>query len=173
MSKRRNRGGSSNVNLNSVIVPMLDMTFQILFFLILSFRPNDVEEGKVDFMLPASGEAKAKMPENVDPTIPSDKELALPANLTVMVKTVRDGVNDGNISAIVVKSLEGGEVALPDIPTLERYLKVQLGEVSNKEDIKIEAESKLKYSLVIDVMDACLKAGFMRVGFSPPPDLAN
>lgn len=172
--KRRHRGsGPGGVNLNMVIVPMLDMTFQILFFLILSFRPSDLEEGKVDFSLPASGEAKARMPENVDPTIPSDKELALPANLTVILKTVRDGVNDGNLSAIVVKSLEGGEVALPDIPTLERYLKVQLAEVSNKEDIKIEAESKLKYSLVIDVMDSCLKAGFTRVGFSPPPDLAN
>ena len=167
--KRRKREGVMGVNLNTVIVPMLDMTFQILFFLILSFKPHELEEGKVDFSLPASGEAKAKMPENVDPTIPSDKELALPANLTVVLKTVRDGVHDGNLSAIEVKSLEGGSVALPDIPTLERYLKVQQGEVQNKDDIKIEAEGKLKYSLVIDTVDACMKAGFKKVGFSPPP----
>jgi biopolymer transport protein ExbD len=169
---RRKVSDFGGVNLNSVIVPMLDMTFQILFFLILSFRAADVEEGKVDFSLPASGEAKAQDPNMVDPTAITDKDLALPANLTVMVKTVRDGTtNEGNISAIIVKSLNGGEVALPDVATLERYLKVQLVEIQNKEDIKIEAESKLKYALVIEVMDACLRAGFTRVGFAPPPDL--
>lgn len=160
----------SEVQLGPVITPMLDMTFQLLFFLILTFKPSNLQEGRMDFNLPSSGEAKAKVqPEN--PT-PSDSELALPAQITVLIKTVRDGINDGNISALVVKTTDG-ETAIPNLERLEAYLKAKHAEVSNKEDIKIEAESKLKYACVIDVMDICLRAGFKAVGFNPPPDITT
>jgi len=171
MSKKHKRENvESEVQLASVVTPMLDMSFQLLFFLILGFKPSNIEEGKLEFNLPASGEAKARAP--IDNPTPSDTELALPAQLTVHVRTVNDGINNGNISAILVKSTDG-ETSVPDLPRLEAYLKAKQGEVSNKEDIKIEADSKLKYTCVIDVMDACLRAGFKSVGFNPPPDLGS
>jgi biopolymer transport protein ExbD len=43
--------------------------------------------------------------------------------------------------------------------------------VGNKDNIRIEADSKLKYGRLVEVMDACLGAGFKSVGFAPPPDL--
>lgn len=168
MKKKHKGEGPLDVQLNTVITPMLDMTFQLLFFFVLTYSPSSAMEGKIDFNLPASGDYRARAPENVNLDNPSDTELALPAQLTVLIKTVRDG----NISALVVKSTDG-ETALPNLEALENFLrhKVKDEGLSNKDDIKIEAESKLKYACVIDVMDACLKSGFTRVGFNPPPDL--
>jgi biopolymer transport protein ExbD len=160
------------VQLGLVITPFLDMSFQLLFFFVLTFKPHEAMEGKMDFHLPAAGEARAQRMEDVDPNKPSDADLALPAQVTVLVKTIRDGVNDGNISALIIKT-ESGEQAVPNIETLERILKNKKdeGQLQNTDDIKIEAESKLTYACVIEVMDACIRAGFSRVGFSPPPDL--
>ena len=171
---RGDHGPGTSVQLAVVITPFLDMAFQLLFFFVLTFQPASAMEGKMDFSLPAAGEAKAQRMEDVDPNKPSDADLALPAQITVLVKTIRDGVNDGNISALIVKS-ENGETAVPNLEALERFLKNKIEDaaLSNKDDIKIEAESKLKYACVIDVMDACLRSGFKSVGFAPPPDLTN
>ncbi len=159
------------VQLNAVITPFLDMSFQLLFFFVLSFKPAEAMEGKLDFHLPATGEARARRMEDVDPSKPSDSDLALPAQVTVLVKTIRDGVNDGNISAIIIKT-ESGEQAVPNIETLEKILesKRKDGQLQNTDDIKIAAESKLKYACVIEVMDACIRGGFARVSFDAPPD---
>jgi biopolymer transport protein ExbD len=174
MKKKHKGEGPLEVQLNTVITPMLDMTFQLLFFFVLTYSPSAAMEGKMEFSLPASGDYRARAPEDVNLDKPSDTELALPAQLTVLIKTVRDGVNDGNISALVVKSTDG-ETALPNLEALENFLRHKVKEegLSNKDDIKIEAESKLKYACVIDVMDACLRSGFTRVGFNPPPDLTT
>jgi biopolymer transport protein ExbD len=56
---------------------------------------------------------------------------------------------------------------------LERYLKSVQKELTNKTDIKIQADSRLKYYFVVQVMDACVKAGYPNVGFAPPPDLGS
>ena len=41
------------------------------------------------------------------------------------------------------------------------------------DNVKIEANSKMKYSMLVGVMDACIKAGYSQVGFAPPPDLGS
>src|SRR5262249_17996469 len=103
---------------------------------------------------------------------PSDSDLALPTQVTVLVKTIRDGVNDGNISAIIIKT-ESGEQAVQNIDHLERILegKKKDGQLQNTDDIKIQPESNLKHACVIEVMDACIRGSFARVSFDAPPDL--
>jgi biopolymer transport protein ExbD len=171
--KHRKKDEGVGVQLNTVITPFLDMSFQLLFFFVLSFKPAEAMEGKLDFSLPASGEARARRMEDVDPSKPSDSDLALPAQVTVLVKTLNDGIADhqGNISAIIIKT-ESGEQAVPNIETLEKILenKRKDGQLQNTDDIKIQAESKLKYACVIEVMDACIRGGFARVSFDAPPD---
>ena len=161
---------SAGVNLNLVVTPMLDMSFQILFFFVMVYvlAPKNIMEGKMDLNLPAHGERKAHQQQDVNPDTPSDKDLALPANLTVVIKSDLTG----NRQSIIVQSLDGGEVALGTLKDLERYLKQKIdnNEIQNKEDIKIAAESKLKYQMVIEVMDTCQRAGFQKIGFNPPPD---
>lgn len=167
MSKKR--PGDPAMEVELPITPMLDMTFQLLVFFILTFRPQAME-GQMDFNLPASGDYKAKDASQVDPTKQSDVDVELPSELTVVVKTVRDGVNDGSISSLVVRSREG-EAAVANLDSLVKHLEKVRKDLTNQADIKVEAESKLKYACLIEVMDACMKAGFQKVGFSPPPDL--
>ena len=168
------------VQLNMVITPMLDMTFQLLFFFVLMFKPQELLEGKMDFNLPASGEARAQQ-QTVDLEKPSDIELALPAEITVEIQTQNSGtkenpvLGDGNITGINIKAGTGDGVAIrpPTIEALEEHLRKKRADLSmkNTDDIKIQAASKLKYMFVVQVMDACLRAGFQRVGFAAPPDL--
>jgi len=174
MTHKRNVGDTSGVNLNIVITPMLDMTFQLLFFFVLTFKPASAMEGKLEFSLPASGEARARTEADVDPNRPSDTELALKSQITVLLKAQRDGINDGVISAVVVQT-PNGESDVRNLEGLARFLTNQRSsqDITNKDDIQIAAESKLKYAYVIDAMDTCLKAGFTRVGFAPPPDLTS
>lgn len=162
---RPSSGISGSVDLP--ITPMLDMTFQLLAFFILSFNPMSAIEGKLEFSLPANPGGRLE-PLELPPEPPTEPPGALTAPLTLVVKTVRDGVNDGNISALVVQTLEG-ELAVPNLDALRVALQNKREESAGQ--IKIAAESRLKYACLIDVMDTCLKAGFQNVGFSAPPDL--
>jgi hypothetical protein len=90
------------------------------------------------------------------------------ADVTVVAKSGKGGTID---SLIVKSSVEEKEVA--DLKALEKYLKSIRPKVHNQVDLKMEADSKLKYAGVIEVMDAAIRAGFERVSFSPPADLAK
>lgn len=171
MSRRRGESAANEVELP--ITPMLDMTFQLLAFFILTYKPAAVEEGQMAFSLPASGQARARSIEDVDPNATPDPDLALKSQVTVQLKSQHSGVDDGAISAIVIKTGEG-EYSVPNLEALGKYLKSKRDsqDLNNKDDIQIEAESKLKYAYVIKAMDTCLGVGFQHVGFSPPPDLA-
>ena len=97
---------SEGVQLNMVVTPMLDMSFQILFFFVFMYvlAPKEIREGKMDFNLPAHGERKAHNKADEDPNKPSDVELALPANLTVVIKSDATGnrVAEGEVGAAQV-----------------------------------------------------------------------
>jgi biopolymer transport protein ExbD len=123
--------------------------------------PPPVLEGRIDFGLPSTGEAKENPNENPE-------DVALSAEVTVVVKTNKDS----GIGALVVKS-PLAEKAVPDLAAMEEYLKSIRKSVTNNSDIKIQAESKLKYGSLMETIDACRNAGFDRVGFAPPPDLRN
>ncbi|MBY0523389.1 MAG: biopolymer transporter ExbD [Gemmataceae bacterium] len=172
MSHRRRRA-DADLEVTLPITPMLDMTFQLLTFFIFTYHPSAIE-GQMDFSLPASGEARARTEADVDPNKPSDTELALKSQITVMLKAQKDGLNDGVISAVVVQT-PNGESSFTNLEGLYKFLNDQRTsqDITNKDDIQIAAESKLKYAYVIDAMDTCLKAGFTRVGFAPPPDLTT
>lgn len=174
MSRKRKVESPTEVELP--VTPMLDMTFQLLAFFILTFKTAAVEEGQMEFSLPASGEARAKVEQDVNPDKVSDTELSLPSQVTVVLKADHSGVNEGAINAIIVQTGQG-ETSIPDakLENLAKYLKSKRDsqDLTNKDDIQIQAESKLKYAYVIQAMDTCIKAGFQRVGFAPPPDLAN
>jgi len=88
------------------------------------------------------------------------------------VQTPHDNINDGAISRISVKG-DQGETGVPSVEALEKYLKSIQKELTNKADIKIQADSRLKYYFVVQIMDACIKAGYPNVGFAPPPDLGS
>ena len=91
--------------------------------------------------------------------------------MTVLLRSQKDGINDGIISTIIVQTPEG-EQTVPHVQALSDWLKGKLdrGELTKKDIVQIQAESRLKYAFVIEAVDACRKVGVEGVGFTPPPD---
>jgi biopolymer transport protein ExbD len=155
------------------VTPMLDMTFQLLTFFIFTYHPAAME-GQMEFSLPASGEARARNEADVDPNRPSDTQLALKSQITVVLRVDRSEINAGVLSQVTVQT-PSGESEVRNLQGLHDFLVRQRSsqDITNKDDIQIQAESKLKYSFVIEAMDTCVKAGFTHVGFGAPPDLTS
>src|SRR3954452_19601437 len=87
------------------ITPMLDMTFQLLFFFIVNFRPMpSTIEGQLEMALPTENATSAP-DKKVDTPKGTDKDLDFPSDLTVKVRTQLDGANDGAISALAIRNL--------------------------------------------------------------------
>src|SRR4051812_236618 len=100
--KRRDSSGGSRVVLP--VTPMLDMTFQLLFFFIINFNPAD-QEGLLDMALaPVKGGAGPGV--QVEP--PANPGLE-PADVIVSVRAGH-GEDAGDISAIAVEAGHGNPV---------------------------------------------------------------
>lgn len=153
------------------ITPMLDMTFQLLFFFIINYHPNALE-GQMDLSLPAQVENKAeKMPQTPVPSeSPSDE---VPAQVKVIVRTQQGTSSEGKISRLTVEELTGRtDVDVPSgkLDNLKRHLE-SLGEnIDNKKSVLIKADGKLSWGSVVQVMDTCRKAGFTDIGFAELPE---
>jgi biopolymer transport protein ExbD len=165
----RLRSGPVDSKVDMPITPMLDMTFQLLAFFLLTFQPHSALEVSLAFSLPALG--KDRPVEPMPEVSISEPLVAEPARFTVMVKTMRDGVNDGNISALILEEPEG-QTLIRDVDSLRKTLE-KLRPRDGSGQIRIAPECRLKYSCVMEVMDACLQSGFTHVGFAAPPDLAS
>jgi len=179
MAGKRRVEASVDVDINKVITPMLDMAFQIFAFFIVIYHPSQLE-GQLLLNLPDVGQAKAAKPEDARPDQSMAGELQLPAEITVVARTKRpDGSQDGSITQISVQEqlgtkdlikLDPGSNDVPNLDALRKYLQSVRDGLSNQSDIKIQAESGLRYECVMQVMDICTRAGFKNVGFAPPPD---
>ena len=166
MGRRRSREAPIEIVLP--ITPMLDMSFQLLAFFVMTFRVLGPAEGELDMYLPKAGEAKAKVPDAVDLSKTSDADIDQSSDLSVVI----EATSGGDVSKLLVKD-KAASHPVDDVKALQAKLKQMRGDLANKGNIKIEAESKLKYARLIAVMDACLAAGFTQVGSAPPPDLGS
>jgi biopolymer transport protein ExbD len=151
------------------ITPMLDLAFQVLLFFIMTYHPSQLE-GQMDLTLPDAAQAKAASPAEARPDQSAPGELELPSEITVLVKTQHDGVHDGGISQISVQERQGTK-DFPGLEELRKYLAEARSGLGNQNDIKIQADSALRYAFVMQIMDMCTRAGFRNVSFGPPPDL--
>lgn len=151
------------------VTPMLDMAFQLLAFFVMTYHPSDLE-GQMELSLPSEAISQAQSPEDIKPdaAVDKDQDLKLAANLTVIVRTQRDNVNNGIISGIALQD-DAGTNPVDTLDKLRQDLKSRRATVENKENIKIQADSKLKWEEVINVMDVCQQAGFKNISFVPPP----
>ena len=165
------------------IVPMLDLTFQLLFFFITLFDPQSAMhkvEGQMDLMLPASSskQKQAHDAADVDPMMLSKKDddidLDIPTDLTVVVNTQNEGKNNGQIAALFIEN-RGPRTSIEDdehedkMTKLVKYLTAERAKSDNA-SIRVQGDSKLHWEAMVQVMDACRKAGFKDVGFMQPPD---
>ena len=167
------------------IPPMLDMTFQLLVFFMLWFRPSSLE-GQMDLALPsekpsATDKNVSQAPSNViDEDAEEPKE---PPEVTIVITSVQanqgEGADEvGKIKEISVRLKEGAtpivaEGADPEkmLLLLQEHLRKVRETLTNKNDVLMKAERRLKWQYVVKVRDACQRAGFTNSHFSPPPDL--
>jgi biopolymer transport protein ExbD len=122
------------------------------------------DEGRMEFSLPAAGAARDRAPDK------ADRPQEIKAEITVVLKAFQSGADQGKVREIVVRSPQG-ETTVRGLDDLAAYLEKQRAALGNQTDILIQAETAVKYSHVIEAMDACVKAGFNQVGLAPPPDL--
>ena len=155
------------------ITPMLDMTFQLLFFFIMNFNPADLE-GQMDMSLP-SEDVKANKNDKPDPNVapPKTPEPEFPSDLTVQVRTQNAEGSEGGISAIFVKGIDGKEDPVNGLDGLKKYLEDKRATVTHKEAIKIRGDNKLRIKHLMKVMDICKAAGYTNTSLIPPEDLGR
>jgi biopolymer transport protein ExbD len=178
---RRDHQQKSDSKITLPITPMLDMTFQLLFFFMLSFNPAPVE-GAVDMALP-SGDHRPPPGQRGRPGPPPAP--AFDADLTVKVRTQMDGTHDGMITSVSVARLEAAEdVIRPGEATnpreleagllaeLQKYLKAKRAgaQGENAGNLKLQGDGRLHVGSIVSVMDVCRKAGFDNISFIPPDE---
>jgi biopolymer transport protein ExbD len=122
---------------------------------------ENISDGPIAVLLTRLPEKIEKM-EDIDPAKPSDTDLALQSQATLIIRSAR-----GQISSIVFKS-DVGETAIPNLSGLEQLLKGKRDEISNKLEIDLQPDSKLEYGRVREVLRICHKAGFENVVLTRP-----
>jgi biopolymer transport protein ExbD len=152
------------------ITPMLDMAFQLLAFFIFTYHPSDLE-GQIEMHLPDKPEAADTAPPPVPTPSDTDDAPKLDSDVTVILRTQHDGQLHGDISQIMVRVLSDPDKPIDSPEELLKYLTRLRDDLTNREGIKIQGDSQLKWGKVVQIMDICRRAGFKNVGLGPPPDL--
>src|SRR4051812_2855720 len=84
--------GDPPVEVSLPITPMLDMSFQLLAFFVMTFQAANALEGQLDMYLPKAGNPQAKRPDEVDLSKDSDADLDQQADIAVVVSSQRGDV---------------------------------------------------------------------------------
>jgi biopolymer transport protein ExbD len=182
MRHKRLRLGSASgggVQLGLIVTPMLDMSFQLMAFFIMTYHPSALE-GHIDGNLLPPTLVAAKSANPVPMDLPAvDEEPQLQDVLLVVVKAVVKGQSEGKRdegepSRIMLKRPENPEPAIvadTDVSIADSLKKLTAElkrEAGAKANIKIEADGDLKHQYLMEVYDACKRAGFRNIGFVAP-----
>ncbi|MBN9120222.1 MAG: biopolymer transporter ExbD [Planctomycetes bacterium] len=156
----RKRQGTDFVEPDLPITPMLDMSFQLLAFFIITFRPAPTE-GQIALALP-----KDERPGAVTPRFPMDVP---PAQLTVRVTAAANGT----IERVTI-SEPGSAVFAKDLGAKVEAVRDELATVAaglSRENrparLTLELDEKLIQEYVVQLMDTGVRAGF--ADLSPVP----
>jgi len=187
------------VQLGLIITPMLDMSFQILAFFIMTYHPSALEGHIPGSLVPPENFAKKSKDSN-DPAVPTDSPLSVPEeellpelqeSITVRLKSVMKGQEQGTLvegspAQIFLKTAqESSDQMIYDLvtsthkdplkdsmATLDARLKEMLKKgTTNKANLKIAADGETRQQYIMLAYDTCKKAGFDKLHFVPPPVL--
>lgn len=205
MSHRRSVAGtgSAGVQLSLIVTPMLDMSFQILAFFIMTYHPSALEGHIPGSLVPPENFAKKSNEPNINPNEnllsvpPEDLLPELQDAITVHVKAIQKGEEvgtrvEGSPAQIFIKTtLETEKQLIADVnldlkkealPRLDARLKDMLKRGATKNtNIKIAADGDLRQQYVMMIYDtikgAKIKDGDKTVGFEKvhfvPPPVLN
>lgn len=108
-----------------------------------------------------------KKSNEVDPTKPDEEELKLPTQITLVVKINGTGTQANQVREILLKT-PAGETGFGRSEWRERLpvaLKALVGrdEVANKDACDIQADGRLCYEGLLEVVELCGKAGLKHI----------
>lgn len=170
MRRQRRRAPDPPIDIQLPITPMLDMSFQLLAFFVITFKAASATEGQLDVVLPRPLEPKAKDPTQIDVTKQTAAEPDDAADVTVSLAANASG----DLASISIREKSDKAIAGESVGEMCKALTAELRKIrtggGNQSVIKIEASPKLKYARVVDAMDACLAAGYRRIGFAAPAE---
>jgi biopolymer transport protein ExbD len=158
MAKRRKRPGTLHVQPDLPITPMLDMSFQLLAFFIITFRPMP-SEAQLPLSLPVEQGGPSQVVPSVDPTEQEE-------DLIVQVYAA----DTGTVADITAAPRTGSFSLGQDTGALVKYLKERAEVAGGKTPrLRLEIADKLNYQYVIKMIDEARRAGFDRIS----PTLLN
>ena len=169
LSHKRKRGGTDFVEPDLPITPMLDMSFQLLAFFIMTFKPAPTE-GQLMLTLPKA--------EGGESGIPSPVITDAPTHYIVRVLATDDGniaqmnLTQEGSAAAEGKNLTSGLYKNPDgsdMSMLEVYQKdlISFDPKSKPMKLTLEIAPRLSQDNVVRLVDTALSAGFTDI--SPVP----
>lgn len=136
------------------VVPMLDMSFQLLAFFILTFRPPTGER-RIDLVLPAAPVALPR-PSTAPPNV-----IGIETNLVVTARADRQG----RLATLRLDRLElESPAALAD--RLKQYAAILDGRPLH---VTLAADDTLQYDDTAKLLGACAQAGVGTVRLAPAP----
>jgi biopolymer transport protein ExbD len=136
------------------ITPMLDMSFQLLAFFVLTFRPMPTE-AQLSLALPTETGGPSHVAPSVDPL--DDDELIVQVY----------AADNGNIADITAAPRTGSFSLGTDTGELFKYLqgkaKAAQAEKKRPPKLRFEIAERLNYQYVIKLIDEGRRAGFDRI----------
>ena len=161
------------------VVPMLDMTFQLLFFFIITFQAPTGLEAQIPLVLPppegqqeAAKDKKDNTDKDIVPTIDSDvivevKSLNNPQYPGEMGEVEVSGLAKEIIRPTPGKSLDEGRTEV--LARLGETMKQMAQDLKkDKLSLRLKADPGVKWERVIQVADTCRQAKFLGIRFEKP-----
>ncbi|MFO0945108.1 MAG: biopolymer transporter ExbD [Planctomycetota bacterium] len=148
------------------LTSLLDLVFNFLAFFVITYTPP-LATKSYQVSLPPPKVGNAQQGVGAATTIDSDEEPEVFQDVTLGLESD----SSGSLSGL---RLEGRLIQNSnDQRILERDLRVLLGSFrgagQSLEVINIVSPPELKYSFLIDVVDACQRAGFKKINFAEAP----
>ena len=157
----RRRQGTDHVEPDLPITPMLDMSFQLLAFFIMTFKPADTE-GQIALTLPKDEGG----PGSAIPDVTDNKK---PKHYLVQV-TAAEGGAIGSMKL----SEEGENLKVTDLgANVSTYrdelkkLSEQLVKAGHTGKVTLELDAKILQAYVVQLIDTGIRSGFSDI--SPVP----
>jgi biopolymer transport protein ExbD len=185
MLRRRKRMQDDPTQPDLPITPMLDMSFQLMAFFILTFKPGPTE-GQLALMLPREGNTAAApsdllQVEEVKYTgivkltgTTIDFTLVVPGNpKPTFVTQSADKMGPGNTPLPLVSSSADGSLVNTDVMVYELQKIMAAAKEANQKlpaaerlplpKMEFQFEDEVRYELVIRFVDDAKRAGFLKV----------
>ncbi|WP_020471972.1 ExbD/TolR family protein [Zavarzinella formosa] len=149
------------IDITLPITPMLDMSFQLLSFFMLTFKP-----------MPTEGQMSINLPKPDAAETPTDK-VDIPSDDKKDEYTITVFSSQGDIGLISFKGPVSAPAELVGENKLAALLKAlkdipkPAGKGPEAISVTIEASPDLSYARLIEVMDVCKRAGYESVGLTP------